>query len=82
MLRPPFPGHRRYSITHRAVQRLRELVANIDDDDDESLRDKLDEALGRAEDTGHAIRTLDAMLAEPQTLIPIDRFGEVLYEII
>ncbi len=38
MLRGPFPGHRRYSITHRAVQRLRELVPKMDDLDDEALR--------------------------------------------
>ena len=82
MLRPPFPGHRRYSITHRAVQRLRELVPGRDEDDDETLRDRLDEALGKAEDAGHAIRTLDAMLGEPQTLIPVDAFGDVLYAII
>ena len=81
-MRPPFVGHRRYSITHRAVQRLRELVPGRDDEDDESLRDKLDEALGNAEDAGKAIRTLDAMLGEPQTLIPIDAFGDVLYAII
>jgi hypothetical protein len=82
MLRPPFAGHRRYSITHRAVQRLRELVMSRDDEDDESLRDRLDAALAGAEDAGKAIRTLDAMLGEPQTLIPIDTFGEVLYAII
>lgn len=82
MLRPPFAGHRRYSITHRAVQRLRELVMSRDDEDDETLRDRLDTALAEAEDSGKAIRTLDAMLGEPQTLIPIDAFGEVLYAII
>src|SRR5690606_32772848 len=82
MLRPPFPGHRRYSITHRAVQRLRELIATRDDEDDEALRDRLDAALGVAEDAGKAIRTLDAMLGEPQTLIPVDAFGDVLYAII
>ena len=81
-MRPPFAGHRRYSITHRAVQRLRELVPGRDEEDDESLRDKLDEALAHAEDTGQAIRTLDAMLGEPQTLIPVDAFGDVLYAII
>lgn len=82
MVRPPFPGHRRYSITHRAVQRLRELVPSRDDEDDESLRDRLDEALAAAEDSGKAIRTLDAMLGEPQTLVPVDAFGDVLYAII
>lgn len=82
MVRPPFPGHRRYSITHRAVQRLRELVPSRDDEDDESLRDRLDEALAAAEDSGKAIRTLDAMLGEPQTLVPVDTFGDVLYAII
>lgn len=82
MMRPPFVGHRRYSITHRAVQRLRELVPGRDEEDDESLRDRLDAALGNAEDEGKAIRTLDAMLGEPQTLIPIDAFGDVLYAII
>lgn len=82
MMRPPFVGHRRYSITHRAVQRLRELVPGRDDEDDETLRDTLDVALGEAEDGGRAIRTLDAMLGEPQTLIPIDTFGDLLYAII
>lgn len=82
MMRPPFPGHRRYSITHRAVQRLRELVPSRDEEDDESLRDRLDEALAAAEDSGKAIRTLDAMLGEPQTLVPVDAFGDVLYAII
>jgi hypothetical protein len=82
MMRSPFVGHRRYSITHRAVQRLRELVPDRDHEDDESLRDRLDEALGAAEDAGHAVRTLDAMLGEPQTLIPVDAFGDVLYAII
>jgi hypothetical protein len=82
MMRPPFPGHRRHSITHRAVQRLRELVPTRDDEDDESLRDRLDEALAAAEDAGKAIRTLDAMLGEPQTLVPVDAFGDVLFAII
>ncbi|MEX1364941.1 MAG: hypothetical protein AB1Z98_17565 [Nannocystaceae bacterium] len=82
MVRPPFPGHRRYSITHRAVQRLRELVPSRDEEDDERLRDRLDEALAAAEDGGKAIRTLDAMLGEPQTLVPVDAFGDVLYAII
>lgn len=82
VMRPPFAGHRRYSITHRAVQRLRELVPGRDEDDDENLRDRLDAALAAAEDTGKAVRTLDAMLGEPQTLIPVDAFGEVLYAII
>ena len=50
MLRPPFPGHRRYSITHRAVQRLRELVPRRDDEDDETLRDRLDAALTKVDD--------------------------------
>ncbi len=82
MMRPPFPGHRRHSITHRAVQRLRELVSTREDEDDENLRDRLDEALAAAEDAGKAIRTLDAMLGEPQTLVPVDAFGDVLYAII
>lgn len=82
MLRPPFPGHRRYSITHRAVQRLRELVPRQGDEDDEALRDRLDAALSAAEADGKAIRTLDAMLGEPQTLIPVPDFGDVLYAII
>lgn len=82
MMRPPFVGHRRYSITHRAVQRLRELVPGRDEEDDETLRDRLDAALGEAEDGGRAIRTLDAMLGEPQTLIPVDAFAETLYAII
>lgn len=82
MLRGPFPGHRRYSITHRAVQRLRELVPTMDELDDEALRDRLDAALGKAEDGGRAVRTLDAMLGEPQVLIPVEEFGDVLYAII
>jgi len=81
-MRPPFVGHRRYSITHRAVQRLRELVPARALEDDETLRDQLDAALGAAEDGGHAISTLDAMLGEPQTLIPVAEFGETLYAII
>ena len=71
MLRPPFAGHRRYSITHRAVQRLRELVHTLDESDDEALRDRLDEALVQAEHDGKAIHTLDAKLGEPRTLIAI-----------
>jgi hypothetical protein len=82
MLRGAFPGHRRYSITHRAVQRLRELVMTMDELDDEALRDRLDDALARAEDEGKAVRTLDAMLGEPQVLIPLADFGETLYAII
>lgn len=77
-----FNAHRRYSITHRAVQRLRELVHTVDDHDDEQLRDRLDRSLGEAEDADRAIRTLDAMLGEPQTLIPVDEFEETLYAII
>lgn len=53
-----------------------------EEEDDETLRDRLDAALTEAEDSGKAIRTLDAMLGEPQTLIPIDAFGDVLYAII
>lgn len=82
MLGRSFPGHRRYSITHRAVQRLRELVLAMDDLDDEALRDRLDLALSRAEEEGKAVRTLDAMLGEPQVLIPVADFGTVLYAII
>ncbi|MEE9386954.1 MAG: hypothetical protein V3V08_26345 [Nannocystaceae bacterium] len=82
MLRGSFPGHRRYSITHRAVQRLRELVPAMDELDDEALRDKLDDTLGEAEDASRAVKTLDAMLGEPQVLIPVDTFGELLYAII
>ncbi len=54
----------------------------MDDLDDEALRDRLDAALGKAEDGGKAVRTLDAMLGEPQVLIPVEEFGEVLYAII
>lgn len=82
MLRSPFPGHRRYSITHRAVQRLRELVPAVGEEDDEALRDRLDAAITTAEDAGKAVRTLDVMLAEPQILIPLESFGETLYAII
>lgn len=82
MLRSPFPGHRRYSITHRAVQRLRELVPTVGEEDDEALRDRLDAAITSAEDAGKAVRTLDVMLAEPQILVPLESFGEILYAII
>jgi hypothetical protein len=82
VLRSPFPGHRRYSITHRAVQRLRELVPLVAEEDDEALRDRLDAALIAAEDGGKAVRTLDVMLAEPQILIPLESFGDTLYAII
>lgn len=82
MLRSPFPGHRRYSITHRAVQRLRELVPTVAEEDDEALRDRLDAAITSAEDGGKAVRTLDVMLAEPQILIPLESFGDILYAII
>ncbi len=83
MMRSPFNGHRRYSITHRAVQRLRELVPDKASLDDESLRDDLDERLVKAEHDGKAIHTLDAMLGEPQTLIPLTDYGEdVMYAII
>lgn len=64
------------------MQRLRELVPTMDEFDDEALRDRLDLALGKAEDGGRAVRTLDAMLGEPQVLIPVEEFGEVLYAII
>ncbi len=82
MLRSSFPGHRRYSITHRAVQRLRELVPGLGDGDDEHVRDQLDQAIAKAEDEDKAIRTLDVMLSEPQVLVPLESFGEVLYAII
>ncbi len=82
MLRSPFPGHRRYSITHRAVQRLRELVPTVAEEDDEALRDRLDAAITSAEDGGKAVKTLDVMLAEPQILIPLESFGDTLYAII
>ena len=75
-------GHRRYSITHRAVQRLRELVQGMESFDDESLRDQLDRSLTQAEDEGRAVRTLDAMLREPQVLVPVTEFGDTLYAII
>jgi len=74
--------HRRYSITHRAIQRLRELVGAAAPADDETMRDKLDHALTSAEDNGLAVHTIDAMLGEPQTLIPMDEFGDRLYAII
>jgi len=54
----------------------------MDDLDDEALRDRLDAALGNAEDGGKAVRTLDAMLGEPQVLIPVEEFGETLFAII
>ncbi len=82
MIRGSFPNHRRYSITHRAVQRLREFVTDEHQYDDESLRDQLDAALVAAEDAGQAVKTLDAMLREPQTLIPIEDFGAKLVSII
>ncbi|MEZ4453798.1 MAG: hypothetical protein R3B09_30360 [Nannocystaceae bacterium] len=82
MVRSLFPGHRRYSITHRAVQRLRELVPTLGEDDDEALRDRLDAAITTAEDDNRAIRTLDVMLGEPQVLVPLENFGDTLYAII
>ena len=82
MVRSLFPGHRRYSITHRAVQRLRELVPTQAEDDDEALRDRLDSAICRAEDDKRAVRTLDVMLGEPQILVPLDSFVDTLYAII
>lgn len=82
MIRGTFPNHRRYSITHRAVQRLREFVTDEHQFDDETLRDQLDAALVAAEDAGHAVETLDAMLREPQTLVPIEDFGTKLVSII
>ncbi|MEZ4382815.1 MAG: hypothetical protein R3A79_15885 [Nannocystaceae bacterium] len=82
MVRSLFPGHRRYSITHRAVQRLRELVPTQAEDDDEALRDRLDSAICRAEDDKRAVRTLDVMLGEPQILVPLETFGDTLYAII
>ncbi len=82
MIRSGFPAHRRFSITHRAVQRLRELVRGLEDIDDEGIRDRLDEALGQAEDSGRSVRTLDAKLGEPQVLAPVDAFGEPLFAII
>jgi hypothetical protein len=82
MVRSLFPGHRRYSITHRAVQRLRELVPTQAEDDDEALRDRLDSAICRAEDDSLAVKTLDVMLGEPQILVPLESFGDTLYAII
>lgn len=64
------------------MQRLREFVADEHSYDDESLRDRLDEALRAAEDAGKAVKTLDAMLREPQMLIPIDDFGTKLVSIV
>ncbi|GEM_PF-1632639 len=82
MPRSFLPGHRRYSITHRAVQRLRELAPTLAEEDDETLRDKLDAAAGKAEDEGKTIRTLDALLGEPQVLLPVESFGDQLYAIV
>lgn len=82
MVRSLFTGHRRYSITHRAVQRLRELVPSQAEDDDEVLRDRLDHAISSAEDDNRALRTIDVMLGEPQILVPLDSFGDTLYAII
>jgi hypothetical protein len=81
MLRGSF-GHRRFSITHRAVQRLRELVPTMEDLDDEALRDQLDRSLAAADADGKALRTIDAMLGEPQILVPLSEFGETLYAIV
>ncbi|HEY0137224.1 MAG TPA: hypothetical protein VGB85_24240, partial [Nannocystis sp.] len=64
------------------MQRLRELVPTVAEEDDEALRDRLDAAITTAEDGGKAVRTLDVMLAEPQILIPLESFGETLYAII
>ncbi len=82
MMHGSFAGQRRYSITHRAVQRLRELVTTMGDLDDESLRDRLDAALSSAEERGDVVKTLDAMLGEPQMLVPVIEFGTTLYAII
>ncbi len=82
MIRHPYTGHRRYSITHRAVQRLRELVPGRETSSDEAIRDEIDEAIARAERADKAIETLDAMLGEPQTLVPIDDYGDRFYAII
>ncbi len=64
------------------MQRLRELVPAVGEEDDEALRDRLDAAITTAEDAGKAVRTLDVMLAEPQILIPLESFGDTLYAII
>lgn len=80
MMRNLAPGNRRYRITHRAVQRLREFVAVLDADD-EVLRDRLDAEIARAEDAGKAVRTLDVMLGNAQVLVPLVELGE-LYAII
>jgi hypothetical protein len=77
-----FNPHRRYSITHRAVQRLRELAPSLEQADDEAIRDRLDAALCQAEDEGRAVKTLDAMLGEPQVLVAVEGFDEVMYAII
>ena len=82
MIRHPYSGHRRYSITHRAVQRLRELVPGREAETDESLRDEIDATIERAEAAGKAINTLDAMLGEPQMIVPIDDYGDRFYAII
>jgi len=73
---------RRYSITHRAVGRLRELDPTNDGAADETLRDRIDAAIAEAEAAGRAVDTLDAMHGEPQTVIQLAGFGRTLYAVV
>lgn len=73
---------RRYSITHRAVGRLRELDPAIASEGDEALRDRIDGAIRLAEAAGEAVETLDALHGEPQIVIPLAGFGRIVYAVI
>jgi len=73
---------RRYSITHRAVGRLRELAPTLVGEEDETLRNRIDAAIVEAEAAGRSVETLDAMHGEPQTVIQLEGFGRTLYAIV
>lgn len=77
------PFHlRRYSITHRAVGRLRELAPSFEGEEDEALRNRIDAAIVEAEAAGRSVATLDAMHGEPQTVIQLEGFGRTLYAVV
>ena len=73
---------RRYSITHRAVGRLRELDPTNEGEEDEALRNRIDAAIVEAEAAGRTVDTLDAMHGEPQTVIQLEGFGRTLYAVV
>lgn len=77
------PFHlRRYSITHRAVGRLRELAPGVEGEGDEALRNRIDAAIVEAEAAGRAVDTQDALHGEPQTIIQLEGFGRTLYAVV